>query len=579
VQALTGIDAWIVWHFTNFLAFELGVLFLYLLCKRWMKPPAATFASALYLTQPVVWGHAFINPKDMPFTTLFILAIYSGFRMVDRLSTMGMRPSRVSNARDAQLAKPAARERRPIGARLPATLGIACALIAILLAVFGEGWRGALGDIVRQAYSAPPESTLGRAFAWLASSRDILSLDYYLGRVYSAYRWVNAAIGLVALTFGIILWATRYPARAEQIRARLGQAIAPQPTWPSLERTGARFAAVLAAILVPGVLLGMLTAVRVIGPLAGLLVLTSYALQPQRRSWLPIVGYAVVACLTAFACWPYLWPAAVERFAEVLLHMSDNPKLVPVLFDGSIYASNQLPAAYFPRLLALTLTEPVWPLALAGLLASGARCLRRQIEWRTWIPLLLWFVVPVAYVVTQRPAMYDGFRHFLFILPPVFVASGLALDTLRPRLRVPFLQAVIGFVLLLPGLLALVRLHPYPYTYYNAFAGGVEGAFRRYETDYWLTCYKEAVESLEAEGLDSAPLFVHRQPAIARAHAGAQWRVESFDPEDDQTTPGSLLLLTTRSNSDLAIHPDDPVVLTVGREGATFCVVKRVASD
>ncbi len=124
LQALTGIDAWTVWHLTNFLAFELGVLFLYLLCKRWMRPPAATFASALYLTQPVIWGHAFINPKDMPFATLFILAVYSGFRMVDRLSTMGVRPSRFSNPGDAQPSKPAARERRPFSARLAAILGI-----------------------------------------------------------------------------------------------------------------------------------------------------------------------------------------------------------------------------------------------------------------------------------------------------------------------------------------------------------------------------------------------------------------------------------------------------------------------
>ena len=54
LQAVTGIDAWTVWHLTKFLAFELGVLFLYLLCKRWMQPPAATLATALYLSQPVI---------------------------------------------------------------------------------------------------------------------------------------------------------------------------------------------------------------------------------------------------------------------------------------------------------------------------------------------------------------------------------------------------------------------------------------------------------------------------------------------------------------------------------------------
>ncbi len=90
LQALTGAEAWSVWHLTNFLAFELGVLFLYLLCKRWMQPPAATIAAVLYLSQPVLWGHAFINPKDMPFATLFILAIYSGFRMVDGIGELGL---------------------------------------------------------------------------------------------------------------------------------------------------------------------------------------------------------------------------------------------------------------------------------------------------------------------------------------------------------------------------------------------------------------------------------------------------------------------------------------------------------
>jgi hypothetical protein len=117
--------------------------------------------------------------------------------------------------------------------------------------------------------------------------------------------------------------------------------------------------------------------------------------------------------------------------------MADNPKLVPVLYDGSVYASNQLPAGYLPRMLALTLTEPVWPLATAGLPVSGVRLARRRIEWRTWIQVVLWLIVPCAYVITRRPAMCDGYRHFLFALPPIFIACGLALDALWSHLRAP----------------------------------------------------------------------------------------------------------------------------------------------
>jgi hypothetical protein len=49
-----------------------------------------------------------------------------------------------------------------------------------------------------------------------------------------------------------------------------------------------------------------------------------------------------------------------------------------------------------------------------------------------------------------------------------------------------------------------------------------------------------------------------------------------YDPDDDQTFPGSLLLLTTRSNVDLIQYPDAPELLSVGRGGAVFCLVRQI---
>ena len=44
----------------------------------------------------------------------------------------------------------------------------------------------------------------------------------------------------------------------------------------------------------------------------------------------------------------------------------------------------------------------------------------------------------------------------------------------------------------------LVRLHPYQYLFYNPLVGGLEGAARRYATDYWVNIMPEAVADLEA---------------------------------------------------------------------------------
>jgi hypothetical protein len=52
--------------------------------------------------------------------------------------------------------------------------------------------------------------------------------------------------------------------------------------------------------------------------------------------------------------------------------------------------------------------------------------------------------------------------------------------------------------LVAPGVLGILTLHPYEYTYFNSLVGGTDGASRRYETDYWCTSYREAMELIGA---------------------------------------------------------------------------------
>ena len=63
-------------------------------------------------------------------------------------------------------------------------------------------------------------------------------------------------------------------------------------------------------------------------------------------------------------------------------------------------------------------------------------------------------------------------------------------------------------LLLAPGIYGMIQLHPYEYTYYNSFIGGTGGVFRHYETDYWLTCYKQAVEEFDQLESRSRSTFI-----------------------------------------------------------------------
>jgi len=58
-------------HFVNFLTFMLGTVIFFSLCKRSLTSHIATITTALFASQPVIFGYGFINQKDMPFMVFF----------------------------------------------------------------------------------------------------------------------------------------------------------------------------------------------------------------------------------------------------------------------------------------------------------------------------------------------------------------------------------------------------------------------------------------------------------------------------------------------------------------------------
>ena len=60
----------------------------------------------------------------------------------------------------------------------------------------------------------------------------------------------------------------------------------------------------------------------------------------------------------------------------------------------------------------------------------------------------------------------------------------------------------------------LVRLHPYENLSYNALVGGLPGAFRRYDLDYWFNSMPEAIRMLETFVRNEGPAEALKAPMI-----------------------------------------------------------------
>jgi len=172
--------------------------------------------------------------------------------------------------------------------------------------------------------------------------------------------------------------------------------------------------------------------------------------------------------------------------------MSQYPWKGQVLFNGQYYSSTNLPLSYLPVLLAIQFTEPIWPLFIVGLFA-----LRKNNM--ALVATLLWLILPLFALMFTRAPLYDNTRQIFFILPPVFFVAGLGVEFVLGWLNQPKVKAGIALLLILPGVVAGIRLHPYEYVYYNNLVANPSGKF---ELDYWAASFREAANWLN----DNAPL-------------------------------------------------------------------------
>jgi len=569
------------WHFMHFLSFLMGVISLFWICRRMMSAGAALGATLLFNTQPVLWGHAWINPKDIPFMAFFLASVALGMHMIDGLERSptaqvsqslrlrGLPAVIVQDWTDASSRK-----------RLVLTSIAALALALLLGIILGSSsiqrW---IGIWVENAYAAGDSSPAGRLLAGLAENTGSIPAALYVQKAQAAFRRMVQIEALLTPLVGLFCAGVLLP----QTRALLWrEGMAPFLRASLLSAADRR--TVLAALF-----LGFVAAIRALGPASGLLVAV-YALSKSGRRALPaLLAYFILACLVTYAAWPGLWRAPVRGYLSAIGEASDFPWDGKVLFAGMDYPASELPRSYLPALLALQFSEPALALFGVGLILAASRFWRDKRSRPALGIMALWFFAPLAATMAVTPTLYDNFRQFLFIVPPLFIFSGFGLQELFglcQRLGRPFsgkassavpgaVSAILLAALLWPGIYWDVKLHPYQYAYYNQLAGGVGGAFRRFEMDYWSTSYKEATEYLNAGAPKGARVIVWGADQIVQEYARPDLEISEY-PKGGPA-PQDFAVITTRHNKDLELYPRAPVVFQVGRQGAIFTVVKRLS--
>jgi hypothetical protein len=219
----------------------------------------------------------------------------------------------------------------------------------------------------------------------------------------------------------------------------------------------------------------------------------------------PVLLRAAAAALGGWVLMLAFWPralgdpvagpaAALETVSRYTAYDS------PTLLRGQQISSNHVPWDYLPTYFLVQMPELTSACVVLGCALLSARTWRRLrgrrlIPWAHWL-LVIAVGVPPAYAILKGSTLYNGLRHFLFIIPPLCVLAGAGMaECARVLARRKAVWAgallALGGAFALDQLSAMRRLHPHEQVFFNRASGGLKPAVRLYETEYYGSVYKE----------------------------------------------------------------------------------------
>lgn len=336
-----------------------------------------------------------------------------------------------------------------------------------------------------------------------------------------------------------------------------------------------------------GLLFGMTIATRVVGftLFAVLFFFDAYALWEKRQEWknqqwkkelvrkmLEGAGILLIALVLWRTVWPYLWTDYFKRLHDAFWFSAHFPPRFAFLFMGGLTDSLSYPWYYLPVMIGVTI-----PLFILFFLAAAFFYWRVGGGNRLYLLLTVALGINLGCYFWLHPSLYDGMRHFLFLLPIMACLAALgAIELLGQRSLSPAMKVLGALALCNMGTTAveMIRLHPYEYVHYNELAGGLKGAYGRYETDYWVASMGEAVEWLKAnETKDPTRLYriyADGKPFQSRGHFSPNM-VSAPSPKD-----ADYAILMTRAGTKPTLEDEGKVIHRVERRGAPLAFVLKM---
>ncbi len=297
------------------------------------------------------------------------------------------------------------------------------------------------------------------------------------------------------------------------------------------------------------------------------------------KSMLHLQPAAILAFLLMAIFWPWgvMEPSHPFEAVKAFSYFSFNMLTIE---DGTVMNIGDVPRIYLLSYLLVRLPE-VFLIGLVGFLTFGFLKSKQTMaptlahQKIALAAVVIAFSFPMTFVLLTKPALYNGVRHFTFILPPLAILAGygihLTLSYLQRSMKLQI--SYLSILLLLTGvtLTKLALLHPYEYIYYNELAGDTSNAEKNWESDYWSSSLREASNTLMnlplpkadkpylvavcAENIQ-ASAYLDERFQVTKDWVAADFYMSNTNLHCDQVLQGEIIGLVKRLNTTLAVVKD-----------------------
>jgi Dolichyl-phosphate-mannose-protein mannosyltransferase len=331
-----------------------------------------------------------------------------------------------------------------------------------------------------------------------------------------------------------------------------------------------------------GLAIGLLASTKLIGilvlgvvgilTLAGLMIFPAAVPIQINRTFIgrlfKIAISAIVGCLICFTVfWPqfFSWNSS-QLLSIVRLFMNYENWNGYVQIRGQYFSFDETPWYYVSTYLVISM--PLFLLALTAI-GMGYGALKRE---PFVISSTVVCIVFLTYQALTGARVYNGYRHFIFLLPFMMIIAAYPIGFLvgsRPSLLVRGVTLAAVILAVTATAVSMYRLFPYQYSFYNLLVGGVQGADGRYYIDVWRSALREALLKIE-ELPDTRGVIRVYGSCGSTLNFAAHPR---FTPTEKIEEADYIVALRRPCDPRSSPVQDLPVVSEIRRQGVLFATV------